>query len=133
MFRRHFTPFDFACKEADFLGEETDWTHKRSWIMNAMLQVDSHHYRCRSCHKIHIGPTRTLDFLCVREQKNGRWAERFYEAEFTAHCLCHQTLKMKFRVREYPPGNFSHHSCQSVDIDLLDPPHVREHEDLLCG
>jgi len=99
--------------------------------MNTRLQIDSHHYRCKSCHKVHVGPTRTLDFQCIREQLLEKGLERILEGEFTMTCDCDQTLKMKFQVREFPAGIFSYHGYQSADSDLLARPNIREHEDIV--
>lgn len=99
--------------------------------MNTRLQIDSHHYKCQSCHKVHVGPTRTLDFLCVRELRSEKGVERILEAEFVQRCHCDQMLKLRFQVREFPPGNFSYHGCQSSDADLLAIPNVREHEEIM--
>jgi len=91
------------------------------------LQIDSYHYRCRNCRKLHGGPTRTLDFLCVQERQLERGVERIHEADFTAVCDCDQPVKITFQVREYPEGNFSYHGCKSADADMLVDPNIREH------
>ena len=100
-------------------------------VMNTRLQLDSHHYKCQSCHKVHVGPTRTLDFQCVRELQSEKGVERILEAEFVQRCHCYQILKLRFQVREFPPDNFSYLGCQSSDADLLAIPKVREHEEIM--
>jgi hypothetical protein len=99
--------------------------------MNTRLQLDSHHYKCKLCRKVHVGPTRTLDFQCTQTQvlKNG--VERILEAEFAAPCDCDEPLKIRFQVREYPPGIFCYLGYQSANAELLAIPNIREHEDIV--
>lgn len=91
------------------------------------LQLDSYHYKCRNCHKLHVGPTRTLDFQCVQERQLERGLERIHEAELSTECDCDQPVKITFQVREYPEGNFSYHGYRSADAEMLLDPKVREH------
>ena len=99
--------------------------------MSTRLQIDSHHYKCKACLKLHVGPTRTLDFHCIREQPSEHGWERIHEAEFSQTCACDQVVKIIFQVRECPPGNFSYHGYRSADADLLAAPKIREHEDIV--
>jgi hypothetical protein len=78
-----------------------------------------------------VGPTRTLDFKCVKEQQRESGLERTYEADFSSVCACDQAIKITFRVREYPEGIFSYHSYQSSDADIIVEPKVRGHMEIL--
>jgi hypothetical protein len=95
--------------------------------MNASFQLDSYHYKCRSCHKSHAGPTRPLDFHCVQEKLLEHGVERIYEAGSTFHCACAQPITITFSVREHPEGNFAYHGYQSANADVIVAPKVREH------
>ena len=95
--------------------------------MNAPFQLDSYHYRCKNCHKSHVGPSRTLDFHCVHEQLLEHGMERIYEADSTFGCACAQRPVITFRVREHPEGNFEYLGYRSADADVIIPPKVREH------
>jgi hypothetical protein len=99
--------------------------------MSARLQLDSHHYKCRLCNKLHVGPTRTLDFECVQEVVSEKGVARILEADFVQRCDCDQMMKIRFQVREFPPGIFSYRGCQSSDVELLTAPRIREHEDIV--
>ncbi len=99
--------------------------------MSARLQPDSHHYKCKLCYKIHVGPTRTLDFVCVQELATGKGVERILEGEFVQRCDCDQMMKIRFQVREFPTGIFSYRGYQSADVELLTPPKIREREDIV--
>ena len=97
--------------------------------MNTTLQIDSYQYKCKSCYKLHTGPTRTLDFTCLTERRRDRGVERIYEAEVTFHCHCEQPIQITFKVREYPEGIFDYHGYRSSDADITIDPKVREHEE----
>lgn len=97
------------------------------------LQLDSYQYKCRCCLKLHAGPTRVLDFKCVKEQKLERGTERIHEAVFQAVCECDEPINIIFRVREYPEGMFSYHGYQSADADIIVEPKVREHMEIVDG
>jgi len=97
------------------------------------IQIDSYHYKCKNCYKLHAGPTRTLDFKCVKEQQLESGRERIFEADFLSVCDCDQPIKITFRVREHPEGILSYHSFQSRDAELLMVPRVREHAEIVDG
>jgi hypothetical protein len=81
--------------------------------------------------KLHSGPTRTLEFQCVKEQKLDKGWERIHEAVFSSTCDCDQAIKITFKVREYPEGYFDYHGYQSSDAEILVAPKVREHVDIV--
>jgi len=101
--------------------------------MNALFQVDSYHYKCKCCHKLHAGPTRILEFHCVSEQILAHGAERIYEADFAAVCDCDQPIHINFRVREYPVGLFEYHGSRSAEAEVIVAPKVRERLDTVAA
>lgn len=100
-------------------------------IMTTTLQIDSYHYKCKSCYKLHSGPTRILDFQCVKEQMVEHGLERIYEGNFSAVCDCDQPIKITFRVRECPEGILSYLGYRSADAEIIIEPKVREHSALV--
>jgi len=94
--------------------------------MTATLQLDSYQYKCKNCYKHHAGPTRILDFKCVKEQNLESGLERIYEADFLSVCGCDQAIKITFRVREHPEGIFDYQGYQSADAEIIIGPKVRE-------
>ena len=99
--------------------------------MSTRLQLDSHHYKYKLCHKLHVGPTRTLDFVCVRELATAKGVERILEADFVQRCDCDQMMQIRFQVREFPAGIFSYRGYQSADVELLAAPKIREYEGIV--
>lgn len=99
--------------------------------MTTPLQVDSFQYKCRSCHKLHSGPTRILDFMCIREQMLEHGLERIYEGVFSTVCDCGQQVQIAFRVRECPEGIFSYQGFRSAEAEIIIEPKVREHDALV--
>jgi hypothetical protein len=97
-------------------------------IISTQLQLDSCHYKCRNCNKLHVTPTRILDFRCVEERQLEHGVERIHEADFITSCDCDQPIKITFQVREYPEGMFDYYGNRSSDAEVLLPPKVREHE-----
>lgn len=81
--------------------------------------------------KVRVGPTRTLDFRCVREQKLDKDVERILEGDFLTVCDCDQPIKIVFQVREHPSGYFTYLGYRSAEADLLAVPHIREHETIV--
>lgn len=100
-------------------------------VTPVQLQLDSCHYKCRNCHKLHVAPTRIVSFNCVEERQLDRGIERIYEADFTTSCDCDQPINITFQVREYPEGIFDYHGNRSSNAEVLLPPKVREHEVLV--
>jgi hypothetical protein len=99
--------------------------------MITSLQLDSYHYKCKCCYKLQVGPTRILDFKCVREQTTEHGLERIHEADFLSVCDCDQPIRITFRVREHPEGVFDYHGYQSADAEIIVAPKVREHTDFV--
>jgi len=95
------------------------------------IQIDSYHYKCKNCYKLHAGPTRTLEFKCFKEQILESGLERIYEADFLSVCDCDQPIKITFRVREHPESILSYHGYQSSDAELLIEPKVSEHTEIV--
>ncbi|HZI31735.1 MAG TPA: hypothetical protein VFF11_05300 [Candidatus Binatia bacterium] len=95
--------------------------------MTTSLQLDSYHYKCKFCHKLHVGPTLTFDFRCVAEQMTGRGLERIYEADFSSVCDCSENIKITFKAREHPEGIFDYLGYDSPDAEIIVEPKVREH------
>ena len=100
-------------------------------IMIMSFQLDSYHYKCKCCYKLHAGPTRIVDFQCVKEQILEHGLERIYEGDFSSVCDCDQPIKITFRVREHPEGIFDYHGYQSADAEIIVAPKVREHMDVV--
>ena len=91
------------------------------------FQLGSYHYRCKSCRKVHAGPTRTPEFHCVHEQILDHGVERVYEADSILHCACANRITITFRVREHPEGHFEYHGYRSADAEITIAPKVTEH------
>jgi hypothetical protein len=99
--------------------------------MNTTLQIDSYQYKCKGCYKLHTGPTRTLDFKCIKELVHDHGLERIYEAEVTFPCNCERPIHITFKAREYPESIFSYLGYQSADAEIIIEPKVREHMETL--
>ena len=95
--------------------------------MTVPLQIDSYQYKCKGCHKLHLGPTRTLEFQHVETRETDRGLEWVYAADFSSACECSQTISITFKVREHPQGVFDYLCCESADAEIMVVPKVREH------
>ncbi len=122
---------DKAIRLDDFRSEIGLLKLVKQMVMIVSLQLDSYHYKCKSCHKLHLGPTRTFNFSCVEEKMTEQGPERIYEAAYSSVCDCTQIVKITFRVREHPEGIFDYDGYHSSDAEIIIDPKVREHVDFV--
>ncbi len=94
-------------------------------FMTLPLQLDSYQYKCRSCLKHHVGPTRVLDFTCVADRTGDHGVDRIWAADYLSVCDCDEPIKITFQIREHPADILSFSSAHSADADLIIVPKIR--------
>jgi len=107
------------------------WSANKTVMITTTLQIDKCQYKCRWCHKLHVGPSRVLEFRCVGERELQHGLERTYEGDFSAVCECDQPLTITFLAKEYPEGVFGCGGHRSSDAEIIVEPTVREHMEIL--